>query len=162
MGGGKKVMTGILLGVLWGAFGETKGADIVSYAIVQEDATLKVKGRTIRLFGIYIPPTDRTCLRFLRPTPCGSRAAMALELKIQGFVHCEEKERYADGSISAICWVGRSTFDEGEDLSAYLIREGWAVALPDAPFEYHVLEKIARRRSLGVWGFPVDRFRRSD
>ena len=34
---------------------------------------------------------------------------------------------------------------------------GWAVALPDSPFEYQALEKIARTRSFGVWGMPVDR-----
>ena len=30
-------------------------------------------------------------------------------------------------------------------------------ALPDAPFEYQTLEKIARTRQFGVWGTPVDR-----
>jgi len=53
-----------------------------------------------------------------------------------------------------------SRFDEGEDLSAYLLENGWAVALPDAPFEYQTLEKIARSRQFGVWGFPVDRIER--
>ena len=47
-----------------------------------------------------------------------------------------------------------------------VLREGIedvrALALPDAPFEYHALEKIARHRGLGVWGMPADRilFRR--
>ena len=53
--------------------------------------------------------------------------------------------------MSALCRV------RGEDLSAYLLSRGWAVALPDAPFEYAVLEKIARERHVGVWGFTVDR-----
>ena len=42
------------------------------------------------------------------------------------------------------------------DLGAYLIREVWAVALPEAPFQYHTLEKIARARGSGVWGFQAD------
>jgi hypothetical protein len=63
-----------------------------------------------------------------------------------------------DGSLSAICYVDRTSFDPGEDLAAYLIQRGWALALPNAPFEYHALEKIASTRELGVWGFPVDSF----
>ena len=54
----------------------------------------------------------------------------------------------------ALCRVG------DEDLSAYLLTRGWAVALPDAPFEYSALEKIARQQGIGVWGLAVDRVRR--
>ena len=53
-----------------------------------------------------------------------------------------------------------SVLDPGEDLSAYLLEQGWAVALPDAPFEYQTLEKIARSRGFGVWGTPVDNIQR--
>lgn len=42
----------------------------------------------------------------------------------------------------------------GEDLAAYLLEQGWAVALPYTPFEYHVLERIARHKGFGIWGFP--------
>jgi endonuclease YncB( thermonuclease family) len=130
-------------------------AEISSYAFVEEDATLKVSGEHIRLFGIYVPPTERTCYTFVRPPPCGSRGALALEFHIGvEFVHCEEKSRFADGSLSALCRV------RGEDLSAWLLQQGWAVALPDAPFEYAAVEKIARTRGLGVWGIPVDVIRR--
>ena len=38
-----------------------------------------------------------------------------------------------------------------------LLRQGWAAALPDAPYEYKVLEKIARTRGIGIWGIPLDR-----
>jgi len=61
-----------------------------------------------------------------------------------------------DGSLVGWCRVKASHFSEGEDLSAYLLEYGWAVALPDASIEYQTLEKIARSRQLGVWGTPVD------
>ena len=128
------------------AFGE-----IVSYAFVQDDGTLRVSGETIRLYGIYIPPTDKSCHSFVRPVTCGTRASLALDFKIGvEFVHCEQKIRYSDGSISALCRA------RGEDLSAWMLKQGWALALPDAPFEYTALEKIARARGLGVWGTPID------
>lgn len=143
-------LSGLLL-VLVGLLSQTAEADISSYAIVREDGTLRVKGRTIHLYGIYIPPTNRNCLKFQRPQKCGRRAALALEFKKgANFVHCEPQSRNPDGSVTAICRV------KGEDLAAYLLERGWALALPDAPFEYQALEKIARHRGIGVWGIPID------
>jgi endonuclease YncB( thermonuclease family) len=128
--------------------------EISSYALVNEDATLRIAGKSVRLYGIHIPGTERTCRTSVRPPVCGSRAALALEFKIDGFVRCELGERLPDGTLPGRCRVGVSAFDEGEDLSAYLLERGWAVALPDAPIEYQALEKIARSRGIGVWGFP--------
>jgi endonuclease YncB( thermonuclease family) len=118
-------------------------ADLDSYAIIREDATLKIKGRIVRLYGIY---TGQFCNAFQPSLLCAQQAARALNFKIQGFVHCNEQWQNRDGTITAIC-----VFD-GEDLSAYLIQQGWAVAAPYAPFEYHAFERIARHRGLGIWG----------
>lgn len=131
--------------------------EISSYAVINQDGTLRIKGKTIRLFGIYIPDTERTCSQNRQPPVCGSRASVALEFKIDGFVRCDLLERNADDTYTGRCRVNASAFDDGEDLAAYLLQKGWAVALPDAPFEYQTLEKIARTRGFGVWGMPVDR-----
>jgi endonuclease YncB( thermonuclease family) len=136
--------------------GAAQAPDIVGAAVVQGDGSLRVGTRTIWLYGIYIPPTRKTCLTVLRPARCGGRAAVALEFKIQGFVFCDKRGVYADGSISAVCFVGRTFYSPGEDLAAHLLAEGWALALPGAPFEYVALERIAESRGFGVWGFPVD------
>jgi endonuclease YncB( thermonuclease family) len=81
---------------------------------------------------------------------------LALEFKTGSqFVTCREVERLSDGSVSAVCW----TWGDEEDLAAYLIGQGWALARPEAPFEYAALERIAERRGLGVWGFQADEFR---
>ena len=134
--------------------------ELHSYALVQDDASLTIKGKTVYLDGIYLPPTERQCLSQVRPVRCAERAVLALEFRIQGFVHCFVRTVNDDGSRTATCYVDRSHFDEGEDLSAYLIRKGWAVALPDAPFEYQALERIARQQGVGVWGYPADVIRR--
>jgi endonuclease YncB( thermonuclease family) len=112
-----------------------------------------VDRRIIRLYGIYIPPTEITCRSFLQPRRCAPRASLALDFKIQGFVYCEEKSVNEDSSINAVCYADYTSVSKGEDLAAYLLEQGWAVALPDAPFEYHVLERIARNRGSGIWGF---------
>lgn len=126
--------------------------EMVSYARVMDDGSIKMKGYTIWLYGIHIPATDRTCRTFEIPVHCGPRATLALEFKISPFfVSCEEMEVNDDGSITALCTV------RGEDLSAWMLKEGWAVALPDAPFAYQTLEKIARTQGRGIWGTFIDR-----
>jgi len=130
--------------------------EISSYARVNSDGSLRIKGKTIHLYGIHIPRTDKTCSRNRNPPVCGSRAVVALEFKIDGFVRCEIMDKNEDGSLVGWCRVKASYFSEGEDLSAYLLEMGWAVALPDASIEYQTLEKIARSRQFGVWGTPVD------
>lgn len=125
--------------------------EISSYVFVQRDGTLRMDGRTIHLYGIHIPATEEACRTNERPVRCSSRAALALEFKIRGFVRCTPVERNPDASLTAVCRA------DGDDLSAYLLERGWALALPDAPFEYVALERIARERKVGVWGFAVER-----
>ena len=146
----------------WIAFSVTTSFayEISSSAVVNEDATLRIKGKVIHLYGIYIPETDRTCRTSRRPPVCGSRAAVALDFKIDGFVRCDIVDALEGGDLVGRCRVNVSRFNDGDDLSAYLLENGWAVALPDAPFEYQTLEKIAQSRNIGVWGIPIDRVRR--
>lgn len=130
--------------------------EIVSHARINDDASLRISGKTVRLAGVHIPDTNRTCKNYRSPPVCGSRAAVALEFKVDGFVRCQIVSKNTDSSLNGVCWVNSGSFDEGDDLGAYLLERGWAVALPDAPIEYQTLEKIARARGFGVWGIPVD------
>jgi endonuclease YncB( thermonuclease family) len=151
----------VLLMLIVGLPGVPRASVITSYAIVRDDASLRVRGQIFRLFGTYIPDNSRFCRGNFRPVLCGTRASTALETKIQGFVTCDPQAQLRDGSIAAFCYVrGRSTLDPPVDLGAFLIEHGLAVATPDAPFEYGVLEKIARTNGRGVWGFQVDDIRR--
>ena len=161
LGGAVRTMAKLLLGaVLAGAltFGAGAGAsEIVSYAIVQDDGSLRVRGKTIRLFGVYLPASARGCRTDFRPPLCGNRLARALKAKIRGFVRCAPQAELSDGSLSAVCYVdGDSIVDPPVDLGAWLIEQGLAVAGPGAPFEYQTLERIAQVNRRGVWGFQVD------
>lgn len=143
-----------ILVALWGAAPlRAYGADIVSYAIVKDDGTLRVQGRTIRLYGIFIPSRDYTCQNrpLIVPVECGSRSVLALKFKIGSrFVWCDEQWTNRDRSITAVCRI------DDEDLAAWMLENGWAAALRDAPFEYELLERIAQSRQIGIWGIPVD------
>ncbi|MBI5558342.1 MAG: thermonuclease family protein [Deltaproteobacteria bacterium] len=138
---------GLLIILLTGLLSPLQAKDLVSYAYVLEDGSLEVSRNKIWLYGIYIPPSDRTCRTYEIPIICGSRAILALDAKIGPFfIDCEKKWDNEDGSIVALCKV------KDEDLSSWMLQQGWAVALPDAPFAYHALEKIARARGKGIWG----------
>ena len=157
----KKRLTFTLLASLVLFCAHSAAREISSSARVNDDGTLRINGKTVHLYGIHIPKTGRTCSKNKIPPFCASRAAIALDFKISGFVRCEVINRNNDGSIVGWCRVNASSFSEGEDLSAYLLEYGWAVALPDASIEYQTLEKIARSRQIGVWGIPVDNVIRS-
>ncbi len=131
-------------------------ADVGERARVQDDGTIKVNGKTIRLFGIHIPLLDRICRTNIRPKRCAPRAVLQLDFKIRGFVYCEEVQRFSDGSRGAVCRTG----PKREDLAAWLLHQGWAVALPGAPIEYVTLERFAQANRRGFWGFQADDIRR--
>ncbi len=134
------------------------GAEVrTSYAFINDDASLRVEKKDIHLYGIHIPASSQNCRTRQQPPVCGSRAVLALEFKVKSFVRCEIVSNNPDGSLTGQCWVNYSHFEEGDDLSAYLLERGWAVALPDAPVSYHALEKIARSRGMGMWGIAIDR-----
>ena len=141
----------LALAVALGAEGKPAAAAAVTgYALVQQDGSLRIAGRTVRLFGIYIPPTNRQCRTFIRPVKCAPRAVLELDFQLRGFARCERVRRNADASIDAVCRI------KGTDLAAWMLQHGWAVALPEAPFEYVTLERIARAQERGIWGFQVD------
>ena len=129
--------------------------EFTSYAIARADGSLHIAGRVVRLFGIYIPSTGVTCRTVFSPAECGTRAELALEFKTANqFVTCRTLGALQDGTVSAQCWA-----DDGEDLAAYLIGRGWALARPEAPFEYAALERIAERRGIGLWAPRLERRR---
>lgn len=148
----RKTAISVLVAVCWFVCSAAAvlAGSIEGYAFVNDDGTLRIRGRTIRLFGIHIPKTNVICKEQFRPPICGRRASVALKFKLNsGWPRCEPVETHRDRSITAVCVV------DDLDLGAYLLEYGWAVATPDAPIEYHTLEKIARSRRIGVWGIAI-------
>lgn len=129
-------------------------------ATVREDGSLVVAGEVVRLYGVWIPRLDRICTSQQIPTFCGPSGVVVLQQKIRGFLLCQEVRRLTDGSIEAYCGQrGRRLFDPREDLGAWMVQEGWALARPDAPPEYRALERLAESREVGIWGDKFVRVR---
>lgn len=126
-------------------------SNIRSYAFINDDASLVIRGRTIDLYGIYIPRTRGSCIDRVEET-CRTRAAAALDFRVSGFIECQILAKRSNRRFIGRCYVDRTSFDAGIDLGAYLIERGWAMAGPDAPFEYQALETLARERDVGFWG----------
>ena len=129
---------------------------IVGHALVRSDGSLLIKNRVVVLFGVYLPASERECRDWDNPLRCDSRSVLALDFNVRGFVTCFPKGEDEERRIHAVCYVGRTGLDSGTDLGASLIQAGWALALPNAPFEYHAMERIAQTRGLGLWGNLVD------
>jgi endonuclease YncB( thermonuclease family) len=116
-------------------------------ASVVDGDTLEVKGTRIRLFGIDAPESAQTCLEQSGKTyRCGQRAAFALADKVGArVVSCQPtgKDRY--DRVVARCSVA------GEDLQAWMVRNGHALAFRRYSKAYRPYEAEAKAAKAGMW-----------
>jgi endonuclease YncB( thermonuclease family) len=128
---------------------------IVGRASVIDGDTLEIRGERIRLFGIDAPESGQTCLDAKGQSyRCGQKAALVLDARIgEGVVTCERKDTDRYGRVVALCRVF------GEDLGAWMVGLGWALAYRAYSTRYVPAEGLARSRGLGMW---AGRFTRPD
>lgn len=137
----------VVLGVLLSAGGAHAADLIVGRASVVDGDTIEIYGQRIRLFGIDAPEGGQTCEDAVgRSYRCGQKAALVLVARIgKGIVTCEPKDTDSYGRPVAICRVF------GEDLGAWVVGLGWALAYRDYSTRYVPAEELARSRRLGLW-----------
>ena len=80
---------GLCLALAVGSIAVSANADVGSRARVQNDGTLLINGKTVHLFGIYIPTIERTCRTNFLPTKCAPRAVLR---------SCRESRRFRSGA----------------------------------------------------------------
>ena len=153
----QRVVLALLLA--FAAPADAAAAEVRGYALIDDDATLRVDGQRLRLAGVLVPDSGYFCDRVALPSRCAPRAALALEGFVRHFVVCQGGRRLADGTTEAVCRQRVSIAAE-VDLGAWLIEQGWALAAPEAPPLYAGLERLARHRRVGLWGTMVDDVRR--
>jgi endonuclease YncB( thermonuclease family) len=121
-------------------------ADVTGRASVIDGDTIEIHGERIRLFGIDAPESRQLCTVSGEPYRCGQQAALALADHIgQRTVRCEERDRDRYGRMVAVCWVG------DEDVSAWMMQEGRALAFRKYSSRYVVEEDAARAAGRGIW-----------
>jgi endonuclease YncB( thermonuclease family) len=122
------------------------GAILTGRASVIDGDTIEVRGRRIRLHGIDAPESGQTCYRNGRAWDCGRAATEALERLIGGrTVTCRELDVDHYGRSVARCLAN------GQDVNAWLVRNGWAVAYRRFSEAYVAHEAEARAARRGIW-----------
>ena len=100
----------------------------------------------IRIFGIDAPESAQTCRAGGSRWRCGAQASRALSRRIAGrAVACVPKDRDRHGRIVAVCRAGR------EDLGAWMVANGWALAYRRHSKAYVDEERAARKGRRGIW-----------
>jgi len=115
-------------------------------ASVIDGDTIEIHSRRIRLFGIDAVESGQRCEKAGKPWLCGKDSAFALADKIATRpIECvgNEFDRYK--RLVARCFLN------GEDLNAWMVENGWAVAFRRDSAQYVEQEAHARSNQLGLW-----------
>lgn len=128
------------------------GVELAGLAGVTDGDTLSIGGRVIRLDAVDAPELRQACRRADgSPWPCGQMAAEALALRLRGEpVVCRVSGSDRYGRSLGRCWAG------GEDINAWLVREGWAVAYTRYSWRYLPQQALAWWEGRGLWQGSFD------
>ena len=119
---------------------------IIGQASVVDGDTLTVSGQRIRLWGIDAPESAQQCDRETKPYACGNEATRHLAALIQpGPVSCLVKTYDRYKRAVALCTSG------SKDVSAEMVRAGWALAFVRYSADYVGEEQDAKANRRGMW-----------
>ena len=128
-------------------FNQVKSQDL---RVVDGD-TIHLNGEKIRFTGIDTPELKQTCTKEEVINPCGVIAKKILIEKISdNKVECisEGKDQYK--RTLAECFVN------GESLSSYLVRSGYAFAYRRYSKKFISDEDYAKANKIGMWSMKFD------
>lgn len=116
-------------------------------AYIGDGDGLVIGTTSLRLFGVDAPETYQICLNSqCARTTCGIEARDRLSAHIAGReVCCVDKGPGGYDRRAAVCLV------DGEDLNAWLVQEGMALAYRKYSDAYVKQEKVAREAKRGMW-----------
>ena len=120
--------------------------NIFGRAEATDGDTIRVGDQRIRLFGIDALHKRQRCRNAYGDRyRCGRRALRALARKIDDQrIACRRAGRRRN-RIVAVCWLG------AEDIAAWMVLSGWAMADRKNGSNYVIHERRARRDRAGAW-----------
>lgn len=122
-------------------------AEVISgLARVTDGDTIEVGEEVVRLFGVDAPELGQKCKGPKELRHCGKLAATFLADRIEG-EHLECVVIDVDEHNRSVA----SCRHDGEDLSGWLVREGYALAFLRYSDRYIADEAMARAGRLGLW-----------
>ena len=105
--------------------------------------TVDIDGVRFRLFGIDAPESAQVCRAWGRTWDCGAAATEALISRASGMI-CEGSDMDRYGRTIGVCGSG------GENLNAWLVANGWALAYRQYSEDYVDEEEQARSKKRGM------------
>ena len=108
--------------------------------------TIILNGEKIRFSGIDTPELKQTCMKGDQKVNCGMSAKMLLTKKIGNTTpECISEGKDAYKRTLAECFVN------GESLSKFLVRSGYAFAYRKYSTKFIKDEEFAKTNKLGMW-----------
>ena len=134
-----------LLGILFLGLLTCNISFAVNLKIIDGD-TIILNGEKIRFTGIDTPELKQTCLKDNQEVGCGMTAKRLLAEKIgNSTVECISEGKDTYQRTLAECFVN------GESLSSYLVRSGYAFAYRKYSKKFIKDEDFAKANKLGMW-----------
>ena len=131
-----------------------------SHVTVVDGDTIKLGDVKIRFSGIDAPEINQTCVASEGKVACGKISRDILITKVtNNKISCTDEGKDFYGRVLGECFVN------GESLSRYLVREGFAFAYRKYSDKFILDEEYAKSNRLGRWAmkcqYPGD-FRKSN
>ena len=131
-----------------------------SHVTVVDGDTIKLGDVKIRFSGIDAPEIDQTCIASEGKVACGKISRDILITKVtNNKISCTDEGKDFYGRVLSECFVN------GESLSRYLVREGFAFAYRKYSDKFISDEEYAKSNRLGMWSmkfqYPWD-YRKSN
>lgn len=123
---------------------------LLGQASVIDGDTIEIHGKRIRLHGVDAPESSQPCVRAGQAWRCGAAAANALDQWIaRRTVSCQALDTDRYGRTIARCSVA------GQDMGAWLVGSGWALAYRQYSKDYIPAETAARLSGRNIWSGQV-------
>ena len=136
----KKLFLYVFLGLLW-----CNTSSAGSLRVVDGD-TIVLNGEKIRFSGIDTPELKQTCIEDNQEVGCGMSAKMLLVKKIgNNTPECISEGKDVYKRTLAECFIN------GESLSSFLVRSGYAFAYRKYSKKFIKDEDFAKANKLGMW-----------
>ena len=131
-----------------------------SHVTVIDGDTIRLGDVKIRFSGIDAPEINQTCVASEGKVACGKISRdLLIEKVTNNKISCTDEGKDFYGSVLGECFVN------GESLSTYLVREGFAFAYRKYSNKYIEDEEFAKFNKLGMWSmefqYPWD-YRRNN
>ena len=136
----KKFIGILVLSLIWSGISSANSLRVV------DGDTIILNGEKIRFSGIDTPELKQTCLKDNEEVGCGMSAKTLLVKKIGNDIPiCVGKKKDFYKRTLAECFVN------GESLSKFLVRSGYAFAYRKYSKKFVKDEDFAKTNKLGMW-----------